>query len=661
MAREDFVITGPKPVGRGSFGTVFAATRVADDQPVALKLVLHSGEWGVERIEAERKGAILQQRFARAHGMVPAVYDFGPDGDDFYIAMEFIDGTSLEGLLRQGRLPPAAAAGHASWVCGFLEKAHAFSGVVDGRSYRIVHTDLKPAHLMISPSGDRRVLDFGIAKALEESRELGTDIGRTIAYASPERLVSDQVSPHADFWSLGVMLFEMVCGHRPYPHLDGPRFRRELEQAITANAPRAPFPDSCPPELGAIISKLLAFQVEHRYPSAEAIKADLEMFLRGETPTALTIYETPATTPVHRISGGGAALAVPLARALPQAAAAVVEPSPATTPRPQSHAIAATEPRPAAAAATVAAGVEVADAVAIPVVEQPAVAARVTRWPDVRRLVPALAMLCLVVVVASEGVAWIFAERFRDTMLIDERTVTESRRAYRAVDRLGLLDLGLRARVHGRLLQALVAVGDRVIADYRREEPDMGPSEWAQAYEALTWSLELSSPSRALRGKQLTAAGHVKRFEAQAVKGGASTLLSQAAVETFRRAADADTASYDPYLGMARIQVYALADVDAAAISIQEAENRGYIPGRREDAVLGDGYLRRAAATRRRADVLTGEQRLRELNNARADYQRCVERFDPIVAFANSAENLEICKAQLEQIDRQLTFVLRES
>ena len=70
MARDDYQIVDPKPIGSGSFGTVFAARRVKDGAPVAFKLVLQSGEWGAERIEAERKGAILQQRFAEAHGMV---------------------------------------------------------------------------------------------------------------------------------------------------------------------------------------------------------------------------------------------------------------------------------------------------------------------------------------------------------------------------------------------------------------------------------------------------------------------------------------------------------------------------------------------------------------------------------------------------------------
>lgn len=642
MAREDFEIIGSKPIGRGAFGTVFAARRVSDGRPVALKVVLHAGEWGVERIEAERKGAILQQRFANANGMVPEVFDYGADGDDFFIAMEFIEGMSLEARLRRGKLSAEEAAGHALWLCGFLEKAHAFCGEVDGKPYRIVHTDLKPAHLMLSPGGDRRVLDFGIAKALEESRELGTDIGRTIAYASPERLISDQISPHADFWSLGVMLYEMVCGHRPYPHLEGPRSRRDLERAITSNAPRAVLPASCPAALGAIINQLLAFQVEHRYPDAAAIKKDLQVFLDGGEPAALSIYETPATMPVQRT-----AISLPA--------------TPATLPRPVLGGVPPTEPRhfPAAAAAVgvVEAGSDGDDPAGAPAASEQVVAAPSARWRTtmLRRLVGAAPMLTLVMVVATEGVAWMFAERFRDTMsAMDERSVTDRRDAYDAVDGWALFDIGLRARVHSRLEPALAAVGDRVIADYRREEPVMGPSEWKQALEALTWALEMSPGKRELRGKQLTAAAHVKRFEAQAARGSQRVLLSEESRAIFRKAAEAYSESFDPYLGIARLEVYELDNVDAASIAIDEAQKRGYVPGRREAALLGDGYLRRATAARRRASVLTGEQRTRELNNARVDFQRCINYFDPIVAFGNAAENLEICKAQLQRVDRQL-------
>src|SRR5690606_31225907 len=147
-------------------------------------------------------------------------------------------------------------------------------------------------------------------------------------------------------------------------------------------------------------------------------------------------------------------------------------------------------------------------------------------------------MLTLVMVVATEGVAWTSAERFRDTMsAMDERSVTDRRDAYDAVDGWALFDIGLRARVHSRLEPALAAVGDRVIADYRREEPVMGPSEWKQALEALTWALEMSPGKRELRGKQLTAAAHVKRFEAQAARGSQRVLLSEESRAIFRKAA----------------------------------------------------------------------------------------------------------------------------
>jgi hypothetical protein len=270
--------------------------------------------------------------------------------------------------------------------------------------------------------------------------------------------------------------------------------------------------------------------------------------------------------------------------------------------------------------------------------------------------VSTLIVVFVLFVVATEGVVWLFAESFGDAVAtINEQTVTERRRAYSRLDRWALLDLGLKIRVHPRLLPALVSVGDRVIADYRTEQPSMGPSEWRQAHEALTWARELFPRNQRLRAKQLVAAAHVTRFESQSAKRGSqATLLAEAAMARFREAADADPKSFDPYLGMARLQVYALSDVDGAAASIARAEELGYASGRRERAQLGDGYLWRAEATRRSATVLTGDQRWRELNSARADYERCIAFFDPIVSFANSAANLEKCKGQLLQIDRQL-------
>jgi hypothetical protein len=627
MARGDFAIVDTKPIGRGYSGTVFRATRRCDGRNVALKLVLHNEEGGAERIAAERHGAILQQRFGEKHGMVPEIFDYGNDGDDFYIAMELVDGPSLEVRLRTGPLAPADAAGHAIWLCDFLEKAHGFSSTVEGKPYRLLHNDLKPAHLMIPASGERKVLDFGISKALEETRDLGTDVGRTIAYAAPERLLSGHVNVHADFWSIGVMLYEMVSGHRPYPSLDGRRFRAQLEHAIVTHAPRMPLPDDCPPHLAGIINRLLAFQPEHRYQTPAAIREDLERFQRGDTPLAAAYYDTPATTPVARLSSASG----------PPTAAA-------TAPR----VVVPTDPVPRAATPAARPAVRLAAA--------PAATAVLAPRTVLPRAALALVSLMLVAVVATEGVAWIVAERFRDGVAtLDERNVTASREAYAGVDRWSVLDLGLRARVHGELRRRLRLVADRVIEDYRRESPAMGPAEWRQAQEALAWARELSPFDRSLRAKQLVAEAHLERVAAQKANGtSAATLAAERAMAKFREAATADERSYDPYLAMAVIQVYYLADLDGAAASIDEAVKRGYTRTRREKALLGDGYLRRALSARARAGVLTGDLRRSELLKARDDFERCVGWFEQIVEFGRAAQNLERCRAQIPPIDRLL-------
>src|SRR5262245_18677031 len=294
-----YTTEGEKPFDQGSFGTVWRARRLSDGARVALKLVLLTEtDDAKDRIAAERHGAMLQQRFEQAHGMVPTVYDYGHDSDGhLFIAMELVEGGALADLIKNGFIPPRVAAGHAVSICTFLEKAHQFATTVEGEPYdRLVHADLKPGHVLIGASGLVKVLDFGIAKALATTTPATTNNWGTSAYASPERLEHGHVNEHVDFWSLGVILYEMIAGHRPYPVLD--RNRSQLEHAIRTNAPRESLPASCPPELAAIVNKLLAYQLDRRYPSAAAIRSDLELFLAGEKPVATKEYATPATMPI---------------------------------------------------------------------------------------------------------------------------------------------------------------------------------------------------------------------------------------------------------------------------------------------------------------------------------------------------------------------------
>src|SRR5262249_19560284 len=161
--------------------------------------------------------------------------------------------------------------------------AHRFATVIDGVSYeRIIHADLKPQHIFVTGPTSVIVLDFGIAKALEKNRAAKTVRFGTPHYMSPERLREGRANEHDDLWALGVILYEMISGHRPYSEMEDADSHAALQDAIEANAPREPLPNLCPRNLVAIVHKLLNHQLDRRYPRASAICDDLQRFLRGE-------------------------------------------------------------------------------------------------------------------------------------------------------------------------------------------------------------------------------------------------------------------------------------------------------------------------------------------------------------------------------------------
>jgi tetratricopeptide (TPR) repeat protein len=642
-----------KPFDQGSFGTVWHARRMSDGTRVALKLVLrdHAAD-AVERIEAERRGAMLQRSFHDAHGMVPAVHDVGYDRDgDLYIAMELIQGGSLSDVIAKDALDPRAAAGHATAISRFLEKAHSFSTTIEGDRYdRLVHADLKPGHVFVRESGKVIVLDFGIAKALDKSKPLTTNNWGTSAYMSPERLLDGRVDEHVDFWSLGVMLYEMLAGHRPYRTLQAPAYKSQLERAIRNNAPREPLPALVPAALLAIVSKLLAYQPDRRYPSAAAIRADLELFLGGAPPLALAEYETPATS---RVDGAGAAYTLPSDYAIttygaeterrprdvgPGSTAGV----PPTDPLPF-----VPPPLPGAAPATVPTTAAAAQ------VEGPATVPR----RRVRRVLSAIAGLLAFYVGTSEAVAWIEAERYRDVVsTIDGPALATAEASYDNVASTGPLDLGLRWRVDGRLQSHLVALANRVIEDYRHEQPSLSLSDWKQAQDALRWSLRLAPDDREARARLQTCEAHILRISTKPGRSAASQAMYRRAIDRFRDAARLDPGSYDPYLGITRVAVYNLvpADVELASQAMADAEKRGYSPGRRERALLGDGHMRRGDVLRHEARNVSGAERIHALEQSRDSFQACIEAFAPILGFANAARNIEVCKAQVALVEEEL-------
>jgi serine/threonine-protein kinase len=310
-----------REIGRGQFGTVYEAFD-AEGCRIALKLVPVQGPDSEEKLAAERQGAALQERFSRsAHRLVPEVLDHHRIDPYYAIAMELVSGQPLTAVIKAGRLQAEEAATIAGAICEFLRAAHEFTTESDTSRTILVHGDLKPAHIMLLADGSVRVLDFGIAKALAAQNTATTNLWSSVDYASPERLESGRVNEHVDFWSLGVILFEMVSGTRPYLHYE--HDRSHLETAIRTQQPRLRVPPDVDPRLTAIIDKLLAPQIENRYQSARQIGGDLQAFLSG-APVVAFVEAERASQATLRITA--ATVARPAPPVPPAAATAPLQP-----------------------------------------------------------------------------------------------------------------------------------------------------------------------------------------------------------------------------------------------------------------------------------------------------------------------------------------------
>src|SRR5215510_9420063 len=185
--------------------------------------------------------------------------------------MEHVDGENLSDLIARGPVPADRAVSIAIELCECLARAHRFVPVDGDKPIRLVHGDLKPRNVRITSDGSVKVLDFGIAKALSLSRKVTRNDFGTMPYLSPERLDTVEVDEFADLWAVGVMLYEMVRGTRPYEAADTQR----LERLIRARVPPLPLNGHCSVGLEAVIARLLGPTPKVRYESAIAAREDL--------------------------------------------------------------------------------------------------------------------------------------------------------------------------------------------------------------------------------------------------------------------------------------------------------------------------------------------------------------------------------------------------
>ena len=270
-----------RPIGEGGMGTVWLAER-ADGlvRPVALKLP--RGSWRpaalAERLNRERE--ILA---SLDHPNIARLLDAGLDDGQPWLALEYVEGTPLTAFAEARRLSLRER------VRLFLQVAAA---VAHAHGRLVVHRDLKPSNILVTAQGQVRLLDFGLAKLLEarvEERDLTAAHGRafTPAYASPEQIAGGPLGVSTDLYSMGVVLFELLTGGRPYrPQRDS---RAALEEAIASAEPllasevagAAGARRELRGDLDTVLGKALKKQPAERYRTADALADDLQRWLSG--------------------------------------------------------------------------------------------------------------------------------------------------------------------------------------------------------------------------------------------------------------------------------------------------------------------------------------------------------------------------------------------
>jgi serine/threonine protein kinase/beta-lactam-binding protein with PASTA domain len=233
--------------------------------------------------------ATFQARFRREaqssaslnHPAIVAVYDTGEemstDGTDVaqpYIVMEFVAGRTLRDILKEGRkILPERALEITSGVLSALDYSHRAG---------IIHRDIKPGNVMLTPTGDVKVMDFGIARAVSDASSSMTQTAAVVGtaqYLSPEQARGETVDSRSDVYSTGCLLYELLTGRPPFVG-DSPvavAYQHVREPA----QPPSDFDTEITPEMDAIVMKALAKRVEDRYQSSAAMRNDIERYLSG--------------------------------------------------------------------------------------------------------------------------------------------------------------------------------------------------------------------------------------------------------------------------------------------------------------------------------------------------------------------------------------------
>ena len=325
-------------LGKGGYGSVYRARQLNMDRDVAIKVILPhliSDERIVKRFLREARAV---SRLKNPH--IVQVYDSGCTGDGtLYIVMELLQGRSLKDIFaEQAPMEPRRLAKLLAQVCEALAEAHSFTPPGTTEPAPIVHRDLKPENVMVATSraGSEHcyLLDFGIVRMADEEIDLDASLTGGMAvgtpyYMSPEQGYGERVTPAADLWALGVMLYQGLCGKRPF----GGKSVLAIVQAVTQDpTPPLQVPDGHlepPLALVQLVEQLLQKDPAQRPQSAADVQQVLLMVAATGTPH-------PPFRPMPKLHPPPPAVPPPVSESA-QLPALAAQPTAAALPAPMAH------------------------------------------------------------------------------------------------------------------------------------------------------------------------------------------------------------------------------------------------------------------------------------------------------------------------------------
>ncbi len=258
-------------IGNGRMGDLYRARDTRAGRTVALRVV--AADIADDPARRERYVQDARAAAALSHPNIAALYEIGTDQDRLFLVSEYVPGDMLKTVIAGRALNPRHALDHGIQLADALAEAHGAG---------IVHRDIGPDSIMITPKGNAKFLDFGLgawtgsgvqrSQAVAAPASVGA-VPAAVAYMSPEQVLGEQTDDRTDIFSLGVVLFEMLAGRPPFAGATTDALVMQILQA----QPRAPstLNRALPAELDAIVLKMLAKSLDQRYEAAATVAAEL--------------------------------------------------------------------------------------------------------------------------------------------------------------------------------------------------------------------------------------------------------------------------------------------------------------------------------------------------------------------------------------------------